>query len=516
MKSNNLVFLVTLFFAIGCKAQKESVWDNYVTASKNDTEAILPNFSYAGYKYSEEAIPNVDYPVFNVANFGAVPNDNKSDKDALNKAIKAASKKGKGIIYFPDGKYMINTGNDTESIIKIKSSHIVFRGESEANTILFFDKDLSPANPEQLWTVPAAVKVSVDKKPEVLANVVTKSRRETHSVVVDNVDKIKEGDWVILEVVNNDKSLIKYDVQPLKVEPKWTTIINDGVQVNERHKVSKITGNIITFVSPIHYDVNAEHGWKIKSYPHLNHVGFENITFEGNWTKEFVHHRSAQDDGGWKILSMSNVVDSWIKDCTFKNVNVPMSFSAAAASTALNITITGKIGHSSLHAGGGSTGVLLAKINDLAGMHHAVGVAGGSTTATVIWRSKYPAHTSFESHASQPRSTLFDNVEGGFFAGRGGGAIKNLPNHGRYLVLWNFKEIDAAETNFRFIAKDSWYWRIVPPIIIGFHGSGTTFKEDEVQILESLGTPVKPESLFEEQLKLRLGYLPEWIIKEKK
>ncbi|RKR14420.1 pectate lyase-like protein [Maribacter vaceletii] len=516
MRINNFVVLVALFAVFGCKAQKESVWDNYVNASKKGQEAILPNFSFAGYKYSEQPIPRVNYPVFNVVDFGAIPNDNLSDKDALNKAIKAASKKGKGIIYFPNGRYMINTGNDDESSIKVQSSHIVFRGESQANTILFFDKDLSPADPEKLWTVPAAIKVSVDEKSKVLANVTGNVTRETHSIEVDNSSAIKKGDWVILQVENNSKDLVAYDVQPLIPDPEWTALLNDGVQVNERHKVESVIGNTITFVEPIHYDVTAKHKWKIKSFPHLNHVGFEEITFEGNWTKDFVHHRSAQDDGGWTILSISNVVDSWAKDCTFKNVNAPLSFSGAAASTALNITISGKIGHSSVHAAGGSTGILIAKVNDMAGMHHAVGVAGGSSSANVIWRCKFPAHTCFESHASQPRCTLFDKVEGGFFAGRGGGARFNLPNHGRYLVLWNYKEIDEAEEDFRFVAIDSWYWRIVPPIIVGFHGSGTTFKEDEVQILESLGAPVKPESLFEEQLKLRLGHLPEWVLKEKK
>ena len=100
--------------------------------------------------------------------------------------------------------------------------------------------------------------------------------------------------------------------------------------------------------------------------------------------------------------------------------------------------------------------------------------------------------------------------------GRVGGARHNLPNHGRYLVLWNYKETDEPESNFEFWSTKTWYWKIVAPIIVGFHGAGTTFKADEVQILESMGTPVKPESLFEEQLTLRLGKLPEWITDLKK
>ena len=111
---------------------------------------------------------------------------------------------------------------------------------------------------------------------------------------------------------------------------------------------------------------------------------------------------------------------------------------------------------------------------------------------------------------------MFDNSEGGFFLGRGGGAQQNLPNHGRYLVLWNYHETDEGEQNFEFWSRKTWYWKIVPPIVVGFHGAGTTFKDSDVDVAESIGKPVKPESLWEEQLKLRLGKLPEWIQQIKK
>ncbi len=512
-------FILSVILSVfHCNAQKNvSVWKNYITAKKQNTEPILPDFSYAGYSYSNEAIPRVDYKIFDITKYGAIPNDSISDKRAIKKAIAAASENGEGIIYFPLGIYFINTKDDDLNPLKIHSSKLVFRGEKKENSssTLFFVRDLPPENPEKIWTSPYAIITNTKLKSEFLAKITENAKRETFSVKVDNPKNIKVGDWVILKMESNNHALIDYDLAPLKPHSSWETILNKGVKINEKHKVKTIKNNTITFEEPIHYDVNKTYKWTLSSFPHLHHVGFENLSFKGNWTKEFKHHRSAQDDGGWSILKLADVVNSWIKDCVFENINRAVSISNAASSTALNITIKGNIGHNSISVGGGSTGVLLAKIKDLTGMHHAAGVGGGSTTGTVIWRSSYPEHSAFESHASQPRCTLFDNVEGGFFAGRAGGARKNLPNHGRYLVLWNFKETDEAEPNFRFVARDTWYWKIVPPIIVGFHGSGTTFKEDEVQILESLGTPVKPESLFEAQLKLRLGKLPNWIVNEK-
>lgn len=505
--------LIVLCYAgfMGCGVQQNSaLWEDYKNANNKGTEAILPNFSYVGYNYSESPIPTVPYKTFNVIDYGAVPNDNLSDKTAIIRAIQAASQHGEGVVYFPKGRYDINTSKDELDIIKIRHSKIVFRGEDRSHTILFFEKDLPPLDAKKLWTCPSAIQVKSLEPAKVLAKVVADATRETFKIVVNDASGIKQGDWVSLDVLNNSKDLIAYDIAPLVVDEAWTALIDKGVKVNEKHLVQHIYGDTIVFKEPIHYDVKAKHNWTLSSFKPLEHVGFENLTFEGNWTKKFIHHRSAQDDGGWTILNISKSVNSWIKDCTFKNVNRCASFSYSAACTALNVDIVGNLGHTAIHAMG-STGVLLANIHDKAGMHHSVGVAGKSCTNTVIWRCKYAKHTCFESHASQPRCTLFDSVEGGFFKGRGGGARFNLPNHGRYLVLWNFKETDDPEDNFRFVATDSWFWRIVPPIIVGFHGSGTTFKEDEVQILESLGTPVQPESLFEAQLKLRLGKLPKWI-----
>jgi hypothetical protein len=506
------LFSISFVFAFNCYSQQSELWLDFVNAKNNKSEAILPDFSYAGYKYSEEPIPNLNFKVFNVLDFGAIPNDTKSDKYAIIKTIEAAKENGSGIVFFPRGKYFLFTAEDDLKPIIVKASKIVFRGEGqgEDGSVLFFENNLEPKDPNKLWTTPDMLEVTANGSNKKITEVVADTKRETFNVEVADASKISIGDWIILSVKNSSKDLINYDISPLIPQPEWTSILEKGVIVNERHQVKSINNNTLTFFEPIHYDIQEKHGWEILCFAHSEEVGFENLRFEGNWKEKFVHHENAKHDGGWSILKISKSINSWVKDCTFKNVNNPLSFNSSAASTALNITIEGNIGHSSVHTAG-STGILLAKIKDLAGMHHSTGVAGGSNTATVVWRSSYPSHTSFESHASQPRCTLFDNVEGGFFAGRAGGARSNLPNHGRYLVLWNYKETDAPEENFRFIATDTWWWKIVPPIIVGFHGSGTTFKEDEVQIIESLGTPVKPESLFEEQLKLRLGKLPDWI-----
>lgn len=507
-----------VFIAISSFSQNSKLWEEYKNAQENGTKAKLPNFSFAGYKYSEVPIPDVSGKIFNVINFGADPSGKISSKTAIKKAIEAAEANGSGIVFFPKGKYLINAENDELDVISIKKSNIVFRGEGNSadGTVLFFEKDLPPTDPTKLWTCPSAIQVSVQGKDPLLAKVIADTDRETFAVKVDNPSKIKVGDWVILKVENNAADLIDYDIQPLKAEKEWSSILENGVVFNERHQVKGVHGNLITFREPIHYDIQSKHGWTIHRFDHVENIGFENILFEGNWKTPFLHHKNAQHDGGWSILTLSRSVNSWVRNCTFKNVSIAVGFSQSAYCTSLNNTIVGNYGHSAISAGGGSTGILIAANTDHAGQWHTFGVQGGSTTGTVIWRCKHPEYTSFESHASQPRCTLFDNSEGGFFLGRGGGARQNLPNHGRYLVLWNYHETDEGEQDFEFWSRKTWYWKIVPPIIVGFHGAGTTFKMSDVDVVESLGKRVNPESLWEEQLKLRLGKLPEWIQKVKK
>ena len=53
----------------------------------------------------------------------------------------------------------------------------------------------------------------------------------------------------------------------------------------------------------------------------------------------------------------------------------------------------------------------------------------------------------------------------------------------------------------------------MPPIIVGFHGAAVTFDEsaEQVKYLESTGAAGEPLSLYEAQLRQRLGYVPAWL-----
>lgn len=58
-------------------------------------------------------------------------------------------------------------------------------------------------------------------------------------------------------------------------------------------------------------------------------------------------------------------------------------------------------------------------------------------------------------------------------------------------------------------------WKFLPPVIVGFHGISINFVQEQVKLDESHGMPVEPQSLYEAQLKHRLGYVPAWLLELK-
>jgi hypothetical protein len=326
-------------------------------------------------------------------------------------------------------------------------------------------------------------------------------------VEVADASSFKPGDWVVLSVADNSPESVAAAVAPYPVDPAWKSLIEEGVQIDEIHHITAVAGNRITFKEPIHATVEAGKGWQVVKTQPLEEVGVENIRFVGNWHEEFVHHKSPIHDGGWSMLSLSRCVNSWLRDCRFTDFNRPVFVAGSSSVTVLDVQLDGNPGHSavSLH---NTSHSLVKNVKDTAGHWHASGVAGTSS-GNVFLRCEYRADTCYESHASQPRWTLFDNITGGWMYGRWGGAQKNQPNHMRGLVIWNYNNIGKGEPGeFHFMRPDSKFGRIIMPYVIGFHGNPQAWAEKEIEVVEWNGAPVSPTSLYEAQLELRLRGQP--------
>lgn len=467
----------------------------------------LPDFSYAGYHRSERPLPQVEGPVFDVTDFGAVANDTKSDRAAIQKAIDAAEAAGGGVVWLPAGRYELAQKNDAMPLY-VRSSGIVLRGEGSGagGTVLHTDQMLPPPLPLKMWASPYVLQIGGETAQTPIGRVAADVARGDTQVRIKDTRQLQSGDWIILHLEDTSPELLEEELAGFQViDKRWTQIRQGGVRVTEHHQIQAVADGVITLTAPVIKPIDHRRNWQVVKWEPLEELGVENLRMEGDWQDEFVHHRSWEDDGGFSMVKMTGVVNSWIRDCEFMNVNRAGSINNSAQVTVVDSVISGRQGHAAI-AFAGSSFCLMARVQDLASMWHSLGISKAAM-GNVIWSCYWGSNTSFESHASQPRHTLFDSCVGGFMTGRAGGAVGSLPNHLEGLVLWNHLKTNEPLSDFIFEDLDSAYWRIMQPTIVGMHGTPIDFREGQSTVI-SLGEPIAEGSLYEFQVKRRLGEMP--------
>lgn len=513
-------------------------------------ENILLDFSYAGYAHGEAAPADVytlGYKVFDVTDYGAVADDGKSDREAFMKCLEAATgasftertgyllitkSKANAIIYFPEGEFILHeaaddyveNGQSFSRSIQISAGNIVMKGAGRDKTRIVMKDPNRPTDEAVLYSSPSMLVFKHNSGLSKVTDVKANAAKGSFSVEVASVSGLSAGDWVCLTMVNNDPACIADEVYPYEVKTWMTDIIDNGVQVYDYHQIASIEGNVVTFREPLMHEVDLKYtsftgdsyNWRIDKYPHYENVGIEDLTFVGYAADDFVHHASWKDDGAYKPLTMTRLSNSWVRRVGFTSVSEALSVTRSANVSVYDVVIDGHRGHAAIRSQQSSR-VFIGAVKDISydkygktGQYHGVGVSKQSMGA-VLWRNEYGNDSCFESHATQPRATLIDCCYGGWLKSHQGGDEKQAPNHLNDLTIWNYRSQTAASGIFDFWSHTSYWWQLMPPIIVGFHGEPTQFDQSQVRLDYSNGTPVNPESLYEAQLMLRLGAVPTWL-----
>lgn len=532
-------------------------WRNF-KAGSGDPDLL--DFSFAGYKHGEEAPADgfaLGFTVYNVCDYGADPTGATSSRaafeallDRLNMTGSKTNANARAVIYFPAGRYILhddndNTtdasaanqserdakGNNVSTAILIRGGNFVIKGDGRDRTTLVMDTPNLPKRADEMWSSPTMINITHYSGLSDITDVTADAPRGSFSVEVGSTAGISKGDWVSLSLACKDPECVAEELYPHQVEGSMTDILT--VTVEDYHQVASVSGNRVTFVEPIMHEVKARYGWKIRKYPHYENVGVEDLAFEGRSKENFAHHGSWQDDGAYKPLQMMRLTNSWIRRVDFRDVSEALSIVSSANCSAYDIEISGNRGHSAVRSQSSSR-VFIGKVFDHsrgqavsppytssgyfenAGQYHASGVSNTSMGA-VLWNNTWGVDALFESHSKQPRATLVDRCTGGFIQGRFGGDQANVPNHLRDLTIWNLNATRVAHDfgagPFIWWKTNDIWWKNMPPIIVGFHGEAVTFDEspEQIRYLESNGTAVEPYSLYEAQLRERLGYVPAWL-----
>lgn len=494
-------------------AVESKYWKEFKHAKEKGLELPLPDFSYAGYNYSNTPTPDTSgWPKFKVKDFGGLPDDDKYDDVAIQAAIDAAAKNGRGVVVFQAGRYMVSPTEETDPSLqmRIHSSNIVLKGKGSGTkgTNIFVDKMKLDGYgvPQFLVSPPVVQAIEADMQTAKtdVTTLVGEIKRETSVLKVKDASKLNEGDTIMIWTRSTE--LRDDELGGLPVGDMWTQIKNTGIDVRELHTISKIKGNTITLGEPVHVTLKESYGVRVRTLNVIDHVGIEDLRFTGNWPsygEDFIHHKKGDKvhDYGWTALQFLNVRNGWIDNVEFKDFNQSLNIRTSIAVTANQLKFTGKKGHASVIITQ-SYGVLVKDSQSLAGHHHGAGVAQRSSGGVYL-RYKMAEGQQIDSHAGFPLASLYDNVSNGTLYGSGG-AARAFPHHLNYFVGWNFK-IKGDYDNFDFwdIKKRSPHV-FLKPYFMGLHGKKVTFKAGTYAANESPGKRVSPYSLFEAQLGLRL------------
>ena len=557
MKKLFTILFAALSATTSLHAQTTPAWQKFVN---NADDNVLLDFSYAGYHHGTELpvdekdvnvlAQKLGYKVYNVCDYGAVPDDGKSDRKALEDIINKIGRgkpDAKAIIYFPEGEYILHskddntinakTGKVTSNTLNLVMGHVIIKGAGRDKTFLTMEDPMLPTDPNVMYSSPKMISIRHNggKGDSQLTKVTGSAKKGDMSIEVADASKLKVGDWVKLILLNNDKEVIEEELKPYPVQSSMTNLINKGVNVVDRHQIKSIDGNRIVFEEPIMHAVNPAYGWEITTYLHYEEVGVEDLTFKGKAKKNFHHHAGWEDDGAYKPLDFMRQVNSWVRRVDFISISECMTFSECANCFLLDSEISGNRGHSSVRMQYSARGFIgkvwdhsngylnddkeFKEYKENLGQYHACGISKQSI-GNVIWQCHWGDDSCFESHATQPRASLFDQCCGGFMQFRMGGALDQLPNHLDDLTMWNFNCLAINPNDpvpFNWWVKNTWngWYKTLPPTLVGFHGKNVSFKEDEMKLNENQGKEVLPGSLYEAQLTHRLGSTPQWLIDAK-
>ncbi|VGO14176.1 hypothetical protein PDESU_02735 [Pontiella desulfatans] len=489
------------------------LWNDYVTAYNNGTNSTLKNFSYAGYHYSEIPIPEIttnSHIWFDVTSYGAIANDGNSDRDAVLLALADAhAYTGAAVVYFPEGRFLLKESSDLgKAPIEVTRSDIVIKGAGMGETELLFSEFSRFGDALVSFRSSSGEVSDYWRGDQVLAGKVTEQLGD-FSVRVDNPSGLAAGQkinfsWKFPATTPVGDAYFAPHAVPQGVLDRHDGTPNDVFEV---HTIASVVGDVVTFNEPIHIESEyfIERGmYRIDNT--IEECGIEDLTLRGKWHGQFSHHNGCRQGEEYRMLGFNRVFNSWARRLRIVDFSYALSATMTGANTFSDILLEGNPGHFSISVQR-STGNLFAYVRENTDAHHGLG-GQSSAAGTVFLRSNQ--YGNMEAHCNWFRNTLYDLNEGIFTQFRGGGAVKS-PMHDKGLTFWNWSNTEAGSYDFWPLGSNYGYFLF--PTIAGLHGEPATFSDVETDILalESNGTKLEPESLFEAQLALRLGGLPQWF-----
>lgn len=516
----SITIVLTSHFSYGNEPDTLQVWNRYVEEGPVDRN--LPDFSYAGQDNSFRCTPERHVTVTD-DKYGAIPDDNIDDRDAIQKAIDDIGSRGGGIIYFPEGRYNIRGGRPGD-ILQLKMDNIVLRGAGKDSkgvqkSILYLEKGSTEGRLAQPGTIDndirqnALIQIIGGKSDKTLSVITGDALRGETIIPVSGTSLLTEGQIIKIELTDpvdlenpdiEDTDLIQKLIEPRELkeneihcyaEPYAKTIY----WVTRIKRI--IDQNSIELYNPLRVDHLERHKPRIVEFKGLTGIGVEDLALESAWPGQYVHHRphpywakddqyiirgEREQDYEWIGVWVSLAADCWIKNTDIRGFTQGMIFTHCSYITSENICFWGTEGHAGVTLSMASN-LLFKQLHYYARFIHPISLRAWSngnvfTSSTAHYDGRDPVSGGgpmLDFHGIFPYENLFDNLKGFYVAS--GGLRSVHPNAGVRNVFWNistppridrYLEINNEFLNASFADKDEMYKEHPQSFLIGIHSPG--------------------------------------------
>ena len=500
LKNWTIVASLFLFLLPLASAQiTPNIWKKFIGEPVPAGTPDLIDYSYAGYKNGTEGIPeDFGYTVHNVTDYGATPDDGKSDGAGIRAALNAASS-GMSIVFFPPGQYNVLLDNDVREPFIVRGHQVIVRGSgaqgagsggttikqhnelAEGHGRLFNTQDVENAwghqMPRIIGSFPSGMKYFDVNNATLLIG---------HQFITFRGDRLLGEDFD------------KFSSRPLADMPDSYTRVKEGLKVREHHEIDRVEGNRVHLKAPL--VTHLKHDMTVLWQDLTVGIGFEDLHIDGSFD-EIYKHLVQSGRGG---ISLSKTAHSWIRRCRFSNVIDSFSISQSYCGSVVSNIVDGRFGH---NLGGifESTYSIVAFLEDHTdrGMLHGAAVSHYSA-GSVVWHVGGTLVNGPDTHGAQSRHSLFDNYKSISHHANGGGR-DSLPHHLDGYIRWNNTVL--SDRTFNLWVPD--HSTFTQGSLIGYKTLGGSVPRNAY--FEGYGTHVSPQSLYEAQLELRLGTLPIWV-----
>ncbi|HET9570276.1 MAG TPA: hypothetical protein VFP20_02555 [Bacteroidales bacterium] len=498
IQNSRIFLLVTILASLSSNSvlAQLSTWVYYKTDGKlmyvpNAKGNTVPDFSGVGYMNSEADIP-VDLPI--VKTVYPVDGDNTLNVQSAINAVSAmpiGSNGFRGVILFKSGVYPINKS------INLNASGIVLRGEGAdaagtrfiaTGTVqydLFNIKGLSG-----ITTNEATVKSITDTYVPVGAKKVNVASGHTFQV----------GDWVYFR-----RSPTQAWIDLLgTAQYGWTY---SGYKMNYERRVVAVEGNLITLDAPIMDVVDPVYaqGYLVEfSSARIQNCGIENMRISSTYT-------STEDElHGWNAVFFGKIINGWARDLEvyyfgYAAVNVGdqatwVTVDNCKCLDPMSVTTGGR--KYSFNVDGQRN--LIKNCVTRGGRHDYV---TGSQTAgpnVFVNSSSSQVHADIGPHHRWSTGLLFDNIvsNGQINVQNRGESGSGHGWAGAQIMFWN---CTGSQIICQDPPGDHINWTMGAKATVTSKGNVGSNTTQPLGIVQSTGTFVTPQNLFEAQLIERLA-----------